>query len=125
VHLHAAVEQIVSRLRDAHVRLDPADQRLVAPVEVEAVRGDGRERDLVDRVDPVQVLGQLGHRRAEPLRVLLGDEHGQLEDARALDQGGGAGDDPFEVEHGRPERLLHVHDDQRGAAAVEHPGGDH
>ena len=34
VHLDALVEQIVDGLGDAHVRLDPAHDRLVAPIEV-------------------------------------------------------------------------------------------
>ena len=33
--------------------------------------------------------------------------------------------DRVEVEHGRPEGLLHVDHDQRGALAVEHAGGRH
>ena len=51
--------------------LDPADQRLVAPPEVEAVRRGGREADLVDRLDPVEVLGHLGDGGAQAVRILL------------------------------------------------------
>ena len=41
------------------------------------------------------------------------------------DERGDAGGNRVEVAHGRPEGLLHVHHDERGAVAVEHPGGRH
>jgi hypothetical protein len=125
VHLHAAIEQVVSRLRDAHVRLDPAHERLIAPAEVEAVRRRRREADLGDRLDPVEVLGHLRDRRSQPLRVLLGGHHRQPQDVRPAHQRGDFRRNRVEVEHGRPERLLDVHDHQSGAAAVEHPGWRH
>ena len=73
----------------------------------------------------VEVLGHLGHRAPEALRVLLGDHHRQPEDARPAHQRGGVGRHRVEVEHGRPERLLDVDDHQGRAAAVEHPGWRH
>ena len=55
-------------LVDADVGLDPADERLVAPAEVEALGLGGREADLLERLDAVrQVLGDLGDRPPEPL----------------------------------------------------------
>ena len=68
---------------------------------------------------PSRCSATSGHRAAEPLRVLLGDEHGQPEHARALHEHGDVGRHPLEVEHRGPERLLHVDHDQRGARAVE------
>jgi len=92
---------------------------------VEAVRRGGREADLGDRLDPVEVLGDLGNRRAQPLRVLLGGQDRQSEDVSPAHQRGDAGRHRVEVEHGRPEGLLDVHDDQRRAPAIEHPGRRH
>ena len=52
-------------LVDADVGLDPADERLVAAAEVEAVGLGGGEADLLERLDALgQVLGDLGDRVA-------------------------------------------------------------
>src|SRR5918999_3884921 len=66
VHLEALLKEIVRGLRDAHVALDAAHERLLAALGVEAVRAGRGEADLLDRLHSVEGLGELGHRVAEP-----------------------------------------------------------
>ena len=70
----------------------------------------------------LEVLDDLGDRRAEPARVLLGDDQRQAEHARALREHRRALRDLLEALDRRPERLLHVDDDERGPLAVERRG---
>src|SRR5436190_22320340 len=103
------------------MRLDPAQQHLVAPPERagEAVGVERAERKLLHTPHALEVLGHLGHGLAEPLRVLLGDEHGQAEHPRPPDERGHAPRDAVEVEYRRPEALLDVDHRERRAAPVE------
>ena len=74
-------EQVARRLRDADVGLDPADERLVAPVRGRTRRRAAAEKQVFSTGStPSQVLRDLGHGRAEPLRVLLGDHHRHAQD---------------------------------------------
>ena len=63
--------------------------------------------------------GDLGHRSAESLRVLLGHENRQAEHLRALDQDPDVAGYALELEHRGAKRLLDVHDHQRGPLALE------
>ena len=74
VDFDAAVEQVVDGLADADVRLDPADDRLVAPVEVKAVGARGGEDGLLDA--RLVLEAELGRGVAEAFGVLLCDERG-------------------------------------------------
>ena len=121
VHLDAAREQVVDRLADAHVRLDPAHERLAGgrPM-VEALGAHGREDGLLDARLVLQA--DLGGGVPEALRVLLADDRGQPEDARGVHELRARARPPGEGGVG-PEALLDVHHDQRGAVAREqaHP----
>ena len=117
MHLDAALEQVVRRLRDADVGLDAAHERLVAAVEVEAV-GAAAEKQVFSTGSTV---AQLLDGAAEPLRVLLGDHDRDAEDLRALHQAARVLDDVVEVLDGGPEGLLHVDHDERGPLPVERP----
>src|SRR5664280_39830 len=116
VHFDAPVEQVVNGLADTYVRLDPAHDRLAPAVEVEPVGADRREDRLLD---PRLVLEpDLGGRVAEPLRILLADQRGQLQDARPLHQLRARARHPGEGRVGA-KALLDVHHSQRGAVAGE------
>src|SRR6187431_2520162 len=65
------------------------------------------------------MAADLGHGLAEPLGVLLGDEHGDVEDASALYQRGDVLRDPIEIRDRRAKRLLDVDNDQYRPLAVE------
>src|SRR5205823_3688689 len=107
VHFDAAVEQVVHGLADAHVRLDPANDRLLAPSEVEALRAHGRENGLLERLLTVET--DLRRGTAEALGVLLGYERGHLEQACAREQRRARSRDALE-RRVWPKRLLHVDD---------------
>ena len=117
-----AVEQVVRR---SATRTRGSRSRTAAPGR--GRRGRSRPPRAAENTvfstgsDAVQVLGHLGHGRAQPLRVLLGDDHRQRQRPGALDEHPGVVRHPLEVEHRRAEALLHVDDHQRGALAVEHP----
>ena len=123
VHLDTVGEQVLGGLVDAHVGLDAAQQDLVAArllqLAGEPVCLYGAEADLLDRVDAVEVLGHLGHGAPQALGVLLGHERRESQHARSADEHRHVRRNLLEVEHGRAECLLHVHDHQRGARAVE------
>src|SRR5215211_519243 len=109
------------RLRHADVRFDPAHERLLAPGEIEAVGVRGREADLLERSDTVEVLGHLGYGAPEALWVLLGRDDREAEYLRALDEDRGVVRHALEVGHRGPERLLDVDHHQRSPLDVEHP----
>ena len=69
VHFEALCEQVVDGLRDADVRLDAADDRLLTPVQIKALGTCRREDGLLD---PRLVLEpHLGCGVAEAFGVLL------------------------------------------------------
>ena len=120
VHLDPGVEQVEHRLVDADVGLDPADQRLLAAAEVEALGLRGREADLLHRRHPAgQVVCDLGHGLPQPLRVLLGDVDRHLHRRRAADQRRARIGDRGKVGDGPAKGLLNVDHDQRRPVAVE------
>ena len=117
VDLDAAVEQVEHGLRDAHVRLDAADERLVAAREVEASARTAREDRLLDRAA----------RRGSPTSgavwprpfgycSVTSDRHAE-DRARPATQLAARRGDVGEGVVGA-EALLDVDDDQRGAVAV-------
>jgi hypothetical protein len=105
------------------VGLDPADEGLVTPIEIESVGLGGGEHDLLDRLDTGgQGPGNLGDRLSQPLGVLLGDDDRHTEGTRPSRQRCARPGD--RVEAGQPpKRLLHVDDHEGGAVAVEFGGG--
>ena len=88
----------------------------VAPVQLEAVRAGSGEDALLDH--GLLVQADLGHARAEPFRVLLADERGDVEDACGLEQLCGCLGDACEGGIGT-EALLHIDHDERGVFARE------
>ena len=123
VHLAIVGEQILGGLVHADVCLDPAEQDLVALAvvqsRVEAIGLERAEAELFDRRDALQVRGDLRHRRAQALRILLGDQHGQSQGPRGLHQHGNVVRHPLEVEHHRPKCLLHVDHGKRRSSSIE------
>ena len=112
----ALLEQVMHRLADAHVRLDPAHDRLLAPAQIEAIGARRRKDGLLQQRLPFQP--HLGGRVAQPLGVLLADDSGQIEDPCRLQQlAGGVGHRGEGLI--RPEGLLHVDDDEGGTIAAE------
>jgi hypothetical protein len=120
VHLDLFVDQVEDRLVHADMGFDPADEGLVAPAEVKAIRLDGGEAQLLGRLHPVgQVLGDLGHGLPEPLGVLLGDQYRHAHRLGALDELRHRSRDLLERRDRLAEPLLHVDDHQRRPPAVE------
>src|SRR5690606_9875701 len=86
--------QLLDRLPDADVRLDAGDHDLVAArraqrveVRAQAGRAEAREARLLEaRGARRHARRDLLAGRAEPLRVLLGDDDRHAEDARRLEQ---------------------------------------
>src|ERR1700730_6199820 len=116
VHLDPVGEQVVDRLANAPVSLDPAHDRLIAAAEVEALGAHGREHGLLDPrlIDEADLVRGV----AEPLGGLLADERRQRQQARGRHElrgglrhrgEGGVGAKP----------LLDVHHDQRCAVTCE------
>ncbi len=109
VNFDPALEQVVRGLGDAHVRLDPAHDRLRAPTQIEALGAHGREDGLLD---PRLVLqADLGRGMTKALRVLLAD------DARHVEDPSGAHQLRARLRHRLEARigakaLLYVHHDQ-------------
>ena len=116
VHRDALLEQVERRLRDAHVRLDAAHDRLIAAVHGEALRARRGEDALLDRL--LAVEADLGDGVAETFRILLGDDARELHDARATQQHGAILGDLAE-RRVAAERLLDVHDYERRAGTIE------
>src|SRR4029077_13871949 len=116
VHFDALREQVVHGLADAHVRLDHAHDRLLAPAQVESVRARSREHGLLD--SPLVLDPQLGRAVSQSFRILLADERRDLQDARRGQQlCAGLGDAGERLI--RPEALLHVDHDERGTITGE------
>ena len=82
MHLDPGVEQVVHRLADANVGLDPADNHLIASSEIKALCADGREHALLD--PRLALEAELWRGVTQTARVLLADEQGHLENARRL-----------------------------------------
>src|SRR5579862_3096146 len=109
MHLDTPFEQVVDGLADAHVRLDPAHDRLRAPAQVEPVRTRGAKYRLLDRA--LAFEPDLRRGMPETFRILLTDHARDIEDARRLHQlATGLGD--ALKRRIRAEPLLDVHDDK-------------
>ena len=86
VHFDASVEQVVDGLRDAHVRLDAADDRLLATFQSKpSARAAEKTVFSISSSVPCSIPSS-GAVVAEPFRVLLADERRHLQDARACKQ---------------------------------------
>ena len=109
-------EQVVHGLRDADVRLDAADDRLVAAAEIEPVGAHGGEDRLLDGLLLLQA--DLGRDRPEALRVLGRRDHRHAEDPGALDEPATGGRHGAEGLVG-PEALLDVDHQDGGPLALE------
>ncbi len=115
------VDQVERGLSDADVRLDAADERLVAIAEVEALDVGGGEAHLLERLRAGgQIVGDLGNRGAEPPRILLGDDDRNADRGGAPDQrrAARAATSSKPVER-LAKGLLDVDHDQRRAIGVE------
>jgi len=112
----ALLEQVMHRLADAHVRLDPADDRLGAPVELKPVGARRGEDGLLDRA--LVLDAELGCAVAEAFRVLLGDERRHAEDPGGGEQLRARLGDGLKRRVGA-KALLHVDDHERGAVAAQ------
>jgi hypothetical protein len=122
VHLGAALDQVQGGLGDADVRLDAADQSLIALAEVEPLDAGGGELDLLESLRARwQAVGHLGHGRTEPLRVLLRDDDRDADRGCAADEHRGARGNLIEAVERLAKGLLDVDDDQgRTVGAQSH-----
>ena len=103
--------------RDADVGLDAADERLVAPAEVEAVGAHGGEDRLLDGAPRRRAARPRPTVCSRPLRVLLGDEDRDAEDRARPRRAGRTARATSSKRAVGAEGLLDVDDDERGAVA--------
>jgi hypothetical protein len=116
MNLDPLLQQVIHRLCDADVGLDPAHDRLIAPVQGEALGARGGEDRLLD--PPLVLQADLRRGVAEALRILLADESGNLEYPRGLQERcARAGHAPERRIASEP--LLDVDDDQHRPVAVQ------